>query len=174
MAAARREVEPQAVELADGEVRAADRRQDGVDPRAVGHPGVDDRVRHRQLAPGQGGDSFGDLDELGVRGEAHAGGFEPARSLGEDRVGRVDQDVADLGVLDERLQGAKSADRRLDRGDQGRHRRQLELGVLEDGGDRGPHQLLALGGAVERVEHFWRQARDEHAAHLAEGRRRQR
>ena len=77
--APRREVEPQAVELADREVRPADRRQDGVDAGAVGHPRVDDRVRDRQLPPGEGGDPLGDLDELCVRGEPHAGRLRAAR-----------------------------------------------------------------------------------------------
>ena len=129
-------IEPQAVELADREVRPADRWQDGVDPRAVGHPGVDDRVGDRELAARQRRDPLRDLDELAVRAQTHAGGLEATRALDEHRVGPVDQDVRDVGVLDQRLQGSETTHGRLDRGDQGRHRGELELGILEDGRDR--------------------------------------
>ena len=114
--------------------------------------------------------SMSSASEPGAR---PAGSSRPARSA-KTASGALTRMSLNLGVLDERLQGSEAADRRLDRRDQGRHRRQLELGVFEDGGDRGPHQLLALGGAVERVEDLGGQARDEHPAHLAQGRRRQR
>ena len=77
--------------------------------RAVGHPGVDDRVGDGQLASGERRDPLGDLDELALGAEEHARPLEAPGPLGEDRVGGVDEDVADLGIVDERLQRSEPA-----------------------------------------------------------------
>ena len=87
------EVESEPVELADREIRPADRRDDRVDPRAVRHPGIDDGVGDRQLPPGEGGDPLGDLDEFARGAEDDVGRLEPPGPLGEDRIRGVDEDV---------------------------------------------------------------------------------
>ena len=172
--AAGREVEAQAVELADREVRPADGRDDGVHARSVGHPRIDHRVRDRQLATGEGGDPLGDLDDLARGPERHRRPLEAAGALDEDLVRAVDEDVADQRVVDERLQWTETADGGLDRGHQGGRRRELEVRLGEDVADRASEPRLLLGRPAERVEILGRQARHEQASDRAQRRGRDR
>ena len=171
---ARVQVQAQPIELADREIRPADRRDDGVHARSVGHPRIDHRVGDRELAAGEGGDALGDLDDLARGTEGHRCLLEAAGPLDEDVVRAVHEDVAYERVVDQRLQGTQAAHGRLDRGDERGRRREFELGLGEDVADGPPEPRLLLGRPAERVEVLGRQARDELAAHGAERRGRDR
>ena len=172
MTTAGNEIEPQPVELADRRVRPPTGGMTALTRDPSGHPRVDDRMGDGQFPAREGGDPLGDLDEFACRARRPSARLEAAAAFGEDRVRCVDEDVRDLGVLDERLQGSQAADGRLHEGDQRRHRREVEFqrGFFEDRGDRGPHQGLALGRRIEGIEELGREARHEHAPHLAERR----
>ena len=128
----------------------------------------------RELAPGQGRDPLGDLDELARAAQPHVGRLQAAPPLDEHRVGPVHKDVGDLGIRDERLQRAKSHDRRLDGCHQSRRRGEFKLRIVEDGFDRVAKGLLVVGCATEWIEDLCRHPGDELLADSTDRRRRDR
>ena len=83
-------------EAADAETRAVERqrRNDGVDARAVGQARVHDGLRFVDAAAHLGDDLLDDVQQVRVVLEADRGFGELAVALDEDLVVAVDQDVA--------------------------------------------------------------------------------
>ena len=168
------QVEAQAVELADREIRPAHGWDHGIHAGPVGHPRIHHRMRHRQLATGEGGDPLGDLDDFAGGPKRDRRLFQPAGPFDEDLVRAVDEDVADQRVVDEGLQGPETADGGLDRGHQGGCRREFQVRLREDVADRVSEPRLLLGRPPERVEILRRQPCHEQASDRAQGRGRDR
>ena len=99
-------------ELADGEGGAVERerRDDGVDPGAVGQAGVDHGRGLVDAAADLADDALDDPPQVVLGQEPGLGGVEPAGPLDVDRPGAVDHDLGDLGVGEEALEGAVAED----------------------------------------------------------------
>ena len=96
------------LELADGERGAVDRqrRDDGVDARAVGKARVADRRGFVDAPADLADDALADVEELLVVAEADAGALDLAADFDEHRAGAVDHDVGDVVARQQRLQRA--------------------------------------------------------------------
>ena len=96
------------LEFADGKRGAVDRqrRNDGVDARAVGETGVADRRGFVDAPADLADDALADIQELLVVAEADAGALDAARDFDEDRAGAVDHDVGDIVARQQRLERA--------------------------------------------------------------------
>ena len=92
-------------ELADGQDRAVDRerRDHGVDARAVGQAGVDHRARLVDAAADPGDDLVDRASQVALVGEPGGHRSQPAVLLDEDRVVAVDHDLGDVAVVQELL-----------------------------------------------------------------------
>ena len=101
-----------AAETADGEQRAVhgDRRNHGVDARAIGQARVHHRRRFVDAAAHAGNDFFDDAQQVGVVLELHRGAVQFAAAFHVDAVRRGHQDVADGGVLQQRFERAEAED----------------------------------------------------------------
>ncbi len=75
--------------------RRAQRRQHGMQARAVGEGGVDERLRVVESSAGRRGKALREPPHRGVVGEADVRPFQAVPAVEPHRVGRVDQDVAD-------------------------------------------------------------------------------
>ncbi len=100
------------LELPDGHVGPVQgqRRDDGVDPGAVGQAGVHHGRGVVDPASHGGDDPVDDLHEVLVVAEPHARALELAETLDQHLVIGVDQDVGDVRVLHERLQRPQAED----------------------------------------------------------------
>ena len=101
-----------ASETADGEAGAVDgqRRNDGVDARAIGQAGVDHGRRFIDAAADARDDALDDLHQVLIVFEGQAGQFEFAGALDVDPVEAVDQNVGDGGVFEQRLERTEAED----------------------------------------------------------------
>ena len=99
-------VERARAEHPDGDHGAVEcqRRDDGVEPRAVGQPGVDHRRGLVDAAADPRDDPVDDLEQVLVVAENDFRLLDPAFLLDEDLLGAVDHDVADLVVLEQELE----------------------------------------------------------------------
>jgi hypothetical protein len=93
-------------ETADRQQRPVDRqrRDDGVDARAVGQPGVDHRRGLIDAAADLADDLVDDPHQVAVVFEGDAGQLELALALDVDLVVAVDEDVGDGRLLQQRLE----------------------------------------------------------------------
>ena len=93
-------------EAADGKRRPVQRqrRDDGVDARAVGQPGIDHRRLVVDPPPHAADHPLDDLHQVLFVGEDRVGLLQPAAPLHVDLVRPVDQDVGDVGILHVGLQ----------------------------------------------------------------------
>ena len=87
-----------------------ERRNDRVDAGAVLQPRVDHRARLVDAAADHADDALDDAEQVRVVLEHDVGLFEPAFTLDVDLVVPVDQDVGDVGVLQQHLQRAEPED----------------------------------------------------------------
>ena len=101
-----------AAETPDREQRAVhrDRRNHGVDARAIGQPGVHHGRRFVYAASHAGNDLFDDAQQVGVVLELHRCAVQFATPLHVDAVRRGHQNVADGGVLEQRFQRTEAED----------------------------------------------------------------
>ena len=99
-------------ELADGERRAVDseRRDDGVHAGAVGQAGVDHGRGLVHAAADGGHDAVDDAAQGGLVCEGDLGLLEQATALDPDAGGVVAHDLGDVGVLEQRGDGAVADD----------------------------------------------------------------
>ena len=99
-------------ETADGEQRTVhgDRRDGGVDARAVGQAGVHQRRRFVHAAAHARNHFFNDAQQVRVVFELHRRAVQFAAALHVDQLRRGDQDVADGGILQQRLERAQAED----------------------------------------------------------------
>ena len=97
-------------ETADGNAGPVQRqrRNDGVETRAVQHAGVDHRAGLVHAAADLGDDAVDDLHEVVVVAKDDVRLFHLAAALAVDVLGPVDQDVADRGVFEQQFQGAEA------------------------------------------------------------------
>jgi hypothetical protein len=85
-----------------------ERRDDGVDARTVRQARVDHRTRFVDAAAHARDDLLDDLHEVGVVVEGHLGQFQPAAPLDVHLVERVNQDVGNGRVVQQRLERAEA------------------------------------------------------------------
>src|SRR5439155_13413743 len=97
-------------EFPDRERGAVDRqrRDDGVDARAVGKAGVADRRRFVDAPADLADDALTDIEELLVVAETDAGALNLAADLDEHRTGAVDHDIGDVVARQQGLERAVS------------------------------------------------------------------
>ena len=84
------------------------RRDDGVEPRAVGQPGVDHRRGLVDPAADPRDDPIDDLQQVLAVAKDDFRLLDPALFLDEDLLGTVDHDVADLVILEQELERAET------------------------------------------------------------------
>ena len=99
-------------EAADGERGPIERqrRNDGVDARAVGQARIDHGRGLIHAAADAGDDAVDDLQQVAIVAEGRVGLLQQAALFNEDVVLVVDQDVGDLGVAQQRLQRTEAED----------------------------------------------------------------
>ena len=99
-----------AAETADGEAGAIDgeRRNDGVDARAVRQARVHHRRRFIDAASDRGNDAIDDAHQVGVVAELNVGGFEKTLALDVHLLKGVDQNIGNRGIGEKRLERAQS------------------------------------------------------------------
>ena len=137
-------------EPADREARAVEgeRRDDGVDARAVGQPGVHHRARLVDAAPDRADDALDDLHQVLVVAEDRGALLDASLALDVDVVVAVDQDVRHGRILEQRLERSE-AEQLVEDVDRHRlalveaERRRLGLG-LEQAQDQRPDLGLGL------------------------------
>src|ERR1700682_5667634 len=97
-------------EFADRQCGAIDRqrRNDGVDARAVGKPGVADRRGFVDPPADLADDALTDIEQLRVVAETDSGALNAARDFDEHRTGAVDHDVGDVVARQQRFKRAIS------------------------------------------------------------------
>ena len=84
------------------------RRDDRIDPAAVGQAGIDHRRAFVDAAANRRQDAADDPQHMIVVDKLRRRLFEPAAALDEHAARAVDDDVVDLGVLDQWLQRAEA------------------------------------------------------------------
>ena len=84
------------------------RRDDHVDARAVLQPGINHRARLVDAATDGTDDPFDDLHQVLVVAEDDVRLLDPTVALDEHLAGLVDQNVGDLGVLEQQLQRSET------------------------------------------------------------------
>ena len=165
--------EPARPEAADGQHRAVERerREHDVHARAVGQPGVAQRLGLVGAAAERGEDALDHVAQLGLAREPHVGLREPAAALDPHGRGPAHEDLVDAGVAQQRLERPE-ADRALgDPRREGRAGARVEHAglALDDGADpvarvvaarrvpRAVDEPLAqrAGEVVERVHALW-------------------
>ena len=149
-----------AAEAADAEARPVERerRDDGVDARAIRQARVDDGLRFIDAAADLRNDLFDDVQQVRVVLEADLGLGELAVALDEDFVVAVDQDIADARLFEQRLQRAESEhfvehlfdDLGLLGGGHG-HALFVEQ-AFDDAADLGANAVLGNGGGALQIE----------------------
>ena len=99
-------------EPADGNGRAAERqrRNDGIEPRSVGQPGVHDGTGFVDAPAGPGNQTVNELHQMGFIGEPHVGGFESAAAFHQNAIRSVDQNIGDVRIIHQRFQRAEPID----------------------------------------------------------------
>ena len=158
--------------LADREQRPVQRarRNDRVDARAVGKARVHPGLRFVDPAPDGGDDAVDDSQQMALALEAHRRRLEDAVPLHEHLPVRVDQDVGDRRILEQRLQRAQAQDlveQLLDQETEllGVERRALgREQLIDDRGDLAPQVRLGDlldGSQVQLLEQALVQARLE-------------
>ncbi len=103
---------PWRAETADREQRSidGDRRNGGVDARAIGQARIDQRRRFVDAASHARNDLFDDAQQVRVVLEFHRRAVEFAAALHIDQVRRGDQNVRYRGVLQQRLERTQAED----------------------------------------------------------------
>ena len=86
------------------------RRDDGVDPRAVAQARIHHGIRFVHPPPHLADDPVDDAQQVGVIVKLHIGQLEPAASLHVDLAVAVHQDVADGWVLEQWLERSQAED----------------------------------------------------------------
>ena len=144
-----------APEAPDGQDRAVhgQRRDDRVDPRAIGQPRIDHRRGLVDSAADAGYNPPNHVEQVRVVLESHLGWIQLAFALDVNLARPVDQDVADGVVAQQRLQRAQAEDFVLHLFDQ---LRSIAVGyqtalLLQVIGDRGA-QAAVHRGRVERLQ----------------------
>ncbi len=101
-----------AAEAADGKAGAVEgqRRNDGVDARAIGEAGIHHGRGFVDAAADAGHDAVDDLHQVPIVLERQAGEFELAAALDVHPVEAVDQDVGDGGIFEQRFERAEAKD----------------------------------------------------------------
>ena len=104
--------QPLGGELADGEARPLDgqRRNDGVHARAVGQPGIDQRLALVDPPPDLGHDPLDDRLGHLVRNESPAAALDDAVALDVNLVAADDHDFGDRRCAEQILQRAEAED----------------------------------------------------------------
>ena len=99
-------------EAADGQRGPVERqrRNDGVDARAVGQAGIDHRRGLVHSAAHARDDAVDDLQQMAVVAEGRIDPLQKPALFNEDMVLVVDQDVGDLRIAQQRLQRAEAED----------------------------------------------------------------
>ena len=99
-----------AAKAADGEARAVERqrRNDGVDARAVLQAGIDHGRRFIDAPPDAGDDAVDDLHQVLIVFERQAGDFQLAGALDVDAVEAVDENVGNGGIFEQRFERAEA------------------------------------------------------------------
>ncbi len=122
-----------ATEGADGDRRPADRCDHRVRPAPVAHSRVDERALQRELATDARGDAMRELGDACRVFEADVGPLQQAVAFDEDLVGRVDQHVGHLRIVEQRLEDPEAEELRGERID-------LRLGEVRV--RRAPHAFV--------------------------------
>ena len=101
-----------ASEAANGHGRPIERqrRDDRVDTRAVGQAGVYHRRRLIHAAAYARNDTVDDLQQVAIVAKSRVDAAQDAALFHEDMILVVDQDVGDLRIFEQRLQGPEAED----------------------------------------------------------------
>ena len=129
------------------------RRDDGVDPRAIGQPRIDHRRGLVDPAADAGDDPAYHVEQMRIVLKSHLGQIQFPFALDVNPARPVDQNVADRVVAQQRLQRPQAEDFVLDLFDQPRS---IAIGhqpalLLQVPGDRGA-QAASYGGRIERFQ----------------------
>src|SRR6202171_2012777 len=155
-------------EFADRQCGAIDRqrRNDGVDARAVGKPGVADRRGFVDAPADLADDALTDIEQLRVVAETDSGALNAARDFDAHRTGAVDHDVRDVVARQQRFKRAISENVVADVVEQflllgDRHHNVLDRDdLVDDVANFFPRRLALELGELGKVDRFDQGAED--------------